>query len=264
MKNPLEDPMDRMISASNKRSEKIQNFIASQPQNVFCEQHPHITRQISMEETRKAYSDYLAELKPIYDPCQICANDRAEVELRLRLRLQGVPENLLHATLDNWTPNANEAEFLQCIRAFTIAKRGSLILLGGFGTGKTHLAVGVMRLFNSAFFVKQSTLLRMLRETYSNHIAVDPVVKCQKTDLLILDEMGLTSGGKDELPLLNEILDFRHGARKPTILTGNMDWPGLSEIIGQRLSDRLRESAYRILVFSGKSHRSEAHGRYFE
>jgi len=106
-------------------------------------------------------------------------------------------------------------------------------------------------------------LLRRLRDTYRNKAAVDPVDECQQAGLLVIDEMGVSSGGRDEFPMLHEVLDYRHGERKPTILTGNLSWDELKDVIGARLSDRLKESASAILSFSGQSYRSQARTRYF-
>lgn len=80
---------------------------------------------------------------------------------------------------------------------------------------------------------------------------------------LVLDEIGLSSGGRDELPLLHDILDHRHGNFLPTILTGNIELDTLRDVIGERMSDRLKESVFAILNFGGASHRSQARAGYF-
>jgi DNA replication protein DnaC len=38
----------------------------------------------------------------------------------------------------------------------------------------------------------------------------------------------------------------------------------LSDALGERMADRLRESTFRILTFNGSSHRREAREHYFE
>jgi DNA replication protein DnaC len=136
-------------------------------------------------------------------------------------------------------------------------------MLGNVGTGKTHLAVASMRHFEKALLVKQSTLLWRLRKTYRDASADDPIEPCQKTKLLVIDEMGLSQGGRDELPMLFEILDYRHGEFLPTILTGNIEWPEMAELLGARLVDRLRQSAFNVLNFGGNSHRPRGKADYF-
>ncbi len=46
-------------------------------------------------------------------------------------------------------------------------------------------------------------------------------------------------------------------------LPGSLTLGELSVVIGDRMADRVRESAFAILSFGGNSHRREAHERYF-
>jgi DNA replication protein DnaC len=261
--NSFEESLIAMERRSKEREENLQRFIVTQPPEINCKKHPFIIKRITLESTRLATGKNGGNPTAGYEPCPACVEEHAEIKLRERLREQGVPENLLHASIENWKPEVTDTNHLEQVRAFIAKKRGFLTLIGDVGTGKSHLGVGVMRHFHNAFFIKQNSLLRMLRETYRNRSAVDPVIECQNAGLLVLDEVGLSSGGRDELPLLNEVLDFRHCERKPTILTSNLSWESLTDALGQRLSDRLKESTFRVLVFHGDSKRSLAREKYF-
>jgi DNA replication protein DnaC len=107
-------------------------------------------------------------------------------------------------------------------------------------------------------------LLRALRATYSNPNAVDPIGVCQRADLCVLDEAGVSGGGRDEYPALHEILDHRFSEFKPTIITSNNTLEQLRESLGPRLVDRFRQAAFRVLVFAGASHRSELREHYLD
>jgi len=50
-------------------------------------------------------------------------------------------------------------------------------------------------------------LLRARRDTYADKSAFDPIERAQGARLFVLDDAGLSGGGKDELPMLHEILD---------------------------------------------------------
>jgi DNA replication protein DnaC len=256
----------RMLKLSRERAAALVAFLATQPQLRQCGKHPDETRRIDLETSQRATVGAGGIHTAAYTPCPRCQEDRKAAEHADHLRRSDVPSNLLHCTFGNWTPrDVAEAEHLRTVIAFAEDKRaGFLIMLGPVGTGKTHLAVAAMRGFRSSCLVKQSTLLQNLRDTYRDRNAVDPVDRCQGTGLLVLDEMGVSSGGKDELPMLHEILDHRHGEAKPTILTGNLGWEELKTVIGQRMADRMKESAFAILTFSGESHRKEARHRYFD
>lgn len=246
-----------LLTAIQARQAEFSQWLANQPQSVTCshgQKHPIDAEQSSLATRR------IGEFKAVYQDCQACAADMAGEWLKMR----GVPSILCHASLDNWIArNEQESATLDSVKRFSRVRRGFLLLLGEVGTGKSHLAVAVMRHFRKPWLIKQSNMLGMLRKTYRDDRAEDPLDKAKAADLLVLDEIGLSSGGRDELPLLHEALDFRHGERLPTILTSNLALDGIREVLGPRLTDRLRESAFAILSMSGSSMRAERRKLYF-
>jgi DNA replication protein DnaC len=254
----------RMIQRAEERDAEEHRirlaFMATQPQSKPCRTHPDCIRLIDEVATSKATEHFRAPTAG-YTPCPKCA----QIAENLELKKYGVPENLIHASFENFQPDGEvEADHVETVKEFCVKRTGFLILSGDYGTGKTHLAVAALRRFNSGWLVKQATLLRLLRATYSDRKADDPIERGQSAKLLVLDDVGLSSGGRDELPMLHEILDFRHGGRLPTIITSNLQFENLSAVLGERMADRLRESCFRVLTFTGSSHRHEARERYFE
>ena len=239
-------------------------FMAMQPQSKPCKFHPDCIRPIDEEATKEAthyfsFSD--GKFHAGYAPCPKCVQDEKNRELKK----YGIPENLIHATFENFTPDSEaEAGHIEVVKEFCARRTGFLIMLGAYGTGKTHLGVAALRSFNGGWLVKQASLLRALRDTYNDKAAFDPIDRAQTARLLILDDAGLSAGGRDELPMLHEILDYRHGERLPTIITSNLPFEKLSSVVGERMADRLRESAFRVLTFTGTSHRRDARARYFD
>lgn len=256
--------LQRVLRSSMQRQASLEKFLATQPQEISCPTHPHVMRAIDIERSQRATFENQGRETAGYASCPACV---AQTEFRAqneRLRHHGVPEILLHSTFANWTPRTEGDEsHLTAVRSFASLGVGFLVMVGNVGTGKSHLAVACMRSFRHAIFIKQSTLLRRLRATYRDAKAEDPIEQCQHTGLLVVDEMGLSSGGRDELPMLHEILDHRHGERLPTILTGNLTLAELRDVIGERLSDRLHESAAGVLTFGGTSHRASRRSEYF-
>lgn len=264
MNRHLAEATSRVQKRVQEQAKLMAEFLASQPASVLCGYHPDVTLRLSQDHTRRRTCDNGGRLTAGYEPCPRCQAQREEQAVQERLHRQGVPLNLLACTLDNWQPaNEHDETHLSVVRKYVSLRKGFLVHLGDLGTGKTHLAVGVMRYESSAFFVTQADLLDMLRLIYRDRTSQDPVERCRRVALLVLDEMGLSAGGRDELPLLHRILDYRHGEQKPTILTGNLSWVELTKVIGERLADRLKESAAKILIFGGYSHRPEARKRYF-
>jgi DNA replication protein DnaC len=246
---------DRIQIMTAKARETFDEWLALQDTSpIQCKNHPDVTCAVDRQatwETRRPW-----EIRRFR--CRVCVENE-------NLLHCGVPEVLVHARFENFEATDNTIqEHLETTQKFASQRSGFLVLVGSYGTGKSHLAVCVMRSFKRAIFIKQSTLLLKLRQTYRDRGAVDPVQLCQRAELLVLDEVGLSSGGRDELPLLHEILDYRYGHRKPTIITCNIPPEKLREVLGDRMVDRLKECCFAGLTFGGKSHRSAAKSRYFQ
>jgi DNA replication protein DnaC len=249
---------DGILSDATTKSADAVKFLATLPKSSPCPIHP----QVAM--AREDYRSLCAG-RALFETCWACKASIQRKEEADRIRSMGVPLNLCASTLDNWSPDDGQAKAnLDRVREFIKVRHGFLVLLGDFGVGKSHLAVGILRTFRGGLFVKQSELLRQLRQTYRNNEVVDPVTNAQSTPCLVLDDMGISSGGRDELPLIHDILDHRHGNKKPTVLTSNLTFDELCNVIGPRMADRLRESYFGVLIFGGPSRRSEAHSKYFE
>lgn len=237
---------------SKERRERYLELLKGWPPTAVCKRHPNAVVPLNEKESESL-------LTPTYGPCPGCEMDLEN----LRLHEAGVPSNLLHATLDNWFPDdAQETHILATAKEFAARKRGFLIMLGNVGTGKTHLAVGVMRCVRKPVMFTQSGLLRALRLTYGNSGASDPVEACRNADLCVLDELGVSVGGKDEYPMLHEILAYRHAEFLPTVVTSNLATDELRRTLGDRLTDRLREAAFKVLTFGGQSRRSRLRDQY--
>lgn len=251
----LNTALNSLTAAYQEKCLESKQWLAGQPQSIDCKTHrlplPIVAAQCVVG-------------RPVYAPCPLCLAECAELETQERLRGCGIPRILCRATFDNWVSDSEQdASVLDQARSFARARRGFLLLLGPSGTGKSHLGVAITRQFKQPLFVKQSELLRRLRATYRDKAAVDPVEHAQNADLLVLDEVGLSPGGRDELPLLHDVLDHRHSELKPTVLTGNLDFDALESAVGVRMRDRLRESTFAILHLGGESRRGRKRDDYF-
>lgn len=232
-----------------------------QPQSMPCKFHNEINRPIDEEATKLATSNSRHKLTAGYLPCSKCVQEAANQ----KLQEFGVPRNLIHATFDNFIPSDEfDTSHVEVVKSFCENPRGFLILLGGVGTGKSHLATAALRSIGRGWFIKQASLLRALRASYIDSAAPNPIGRAMITPIFVLDDVGLSGGGRDELPMLHEILDHRHGERLPTVITSNLEYESLTKFLGERMADRLRESVFRVLIFAGNSHRPNARERYFD
>ncbi len=177
---------------------------------------------------------------------------------------RGVPKRLVSASLDSWKASTvDQQRTIATIQAFlpTIRSGRSLILYGRPGTGKTHLAVGIMRHFVGAVSLRYATasgLAREVRCTYSRSSSEDErdvLNRHVKVGLLVLDEVGVGIGSAHERAMLHDVLAGRYDLKRPTILVSNLDLAALQEALGDRLVDRLREDDGIALGFTWSSHR---------
>ncbi|GEM_PF-318398 len=132
---------------------------------------------------------------------------------------------------------------------FASVKGGEgLFLYGQSGVGKTHLAAAVVnRLKDShwAVFVHVPSLLDQLRRQARS---IDPL---QKSDLLVLDDLGSERSTDWALEQLLVILDGRINHNRSTILTANYDseqWNKLDRIVGMRLASRIKGQHLPVLI----------------
>ena len=137
-----------------------------------------------------------------------------------------------------------------------------MILVGTPGTGKTHLACAAMREVieqgNSARYTTVSDFSRAIRATFNR--------KAEKTDgevldeyvdqcLLVIDEVGSSSGSDHEKQALFDLINRRYNAVRPTMILSNLSAPELSEYLGDRIMDRLRQGGGKLLVLNWESYR---------
>jgi DNA replication protein DnaC len=136
-------------------------------------------------------------------------------------------------------------------RIFAEEAEGWLVLQGGFGCGKTHLAAAIandrLQRGHPALFVVVPDLLDHLRATYqpNSEVAYDERFEQVRTaPLLILDDLGTQSTTPWAQEKLYQIINHRYNARLPTVITTNWEL----EEIDLRLRSRLVDPQLTTLV----------------
>lgn len=119
-----------------------------------------------------------------------------------------------------------------------------LLLMGSYGSGKTHLAAAIanqcLRDGKPALFLNTPDLLDYLREAYSpsaGETYSQRFDEIRDAPLLILDDLGTESPTPWAVEKLYQLLNARYNTQLPTVITTNKRLEDLEPRIGSRLGD---------------------------
>ncbi len=141
----------------------------------------------------------------------------------------GIPERYRHCTLENYHPGTLAqtralAEAWRFVECFPNVDRG-LIFVGGSGTGKTHLAVGIVlelaeRFYEDSFFTDFRSLPGLHFSLGGTIVGGNPSGSRVRTvSLLALDNFGAGRATDNQYRAALRILHARMRARRPTLCT---------------------------------------------
>ena len=138
----------------------------------------------------------------------------------------------------------NLRQVFELCQEFARNPQGWLVLVGGYGCGKTHLAAAIanfrITLGQPALFVVVPDLLDYLRATYapSSTVTFDERLDAiREAPLLILDDLGAHNSTPWAQEKLFQILNYRYNGRLPTVITSNQRPEELDPRIASRLRD---------------------------
>ncbi len=121
-----------------------------------------------------------------------------------------------------------------------------LVMWGTPGSGKTHLAVSILREVvrrgGSALFVTVPELLLEIRNSFSRSegTAEDEIIsRYCAVPLLILDDLGAEKTTEYSITTLYLIIDRRYREEMPTVVTTNLSPPQIEHELGARIASRL-------------------------
>jgi DNA replication protein DnaC len=133
------------------------------------------------------------------------------------------------------------------------AGRG-LWLTGGFGTGKTALAMIVSKAAidsgRSVAIYSCPRLLGVIRESIDNGGVLDFLDRLTDADLLHIDDLGAEHRTEWVLEQLYTIINARYQDERSTLITSNLSRDELADQLGERIVSRL-EGSCELLPFYG-------------
>lgn len=189
------------------------------------------------------------------ETCVCRAKDVAEAA-RSRLFAMSNLNRLSHLTFENFSPAGNNrAKFMSAqerenLRVafeksedFARNHEGWLLLEGGYGCGKTHLAAAIANFSVNngmpTLFITVPDLLDSLRFSYD-----DPEITFEQrfddirnSGLLILDDFGTQNATPWAQEKLFQIINYRYINKLPTVITTNLMLDEIEARIRSRLQD---------------------------
>lgn len=202
---------------------------------------------------------------------QVEAQQKAETEFLRMLADAKVPKRFLACELEGYRASAGTQQALEMISDYVdrwpeqVRTGESLLLIGDVGTGKTHLAVSVVKhVLRTGKRARYCTVAELLREIRATWKGVGERTESQMLDyfssvpLLVLDEVGASYGSDNEKVILFDVLNERYERMLPTIVCGNVTKEELIKALDERVIDRLRENGGKLAVLTGKSWRKVA------
>lgn len=181
-----------------------------------------------------------------------------------------LPPRLNGHTFDNYRPRNKKSVAAKkiCQRYAKEYGTGGMILVGGVGTGKTHLAAAMCKAVcdnaKSAHLTTVPRIIRDVRSSWGKNNTDSWGKQLNEEDIihkysssyvfLVIDEIGSQYGSDSEKIIISEIINDRYNNNLPTIILGNVTIEEAEEYLGARVIDRLKDNG-QIIIFDWESHR---------
>lgn len=249
-----------MASSAVQHRRNYEEWARPQPKTKKCEVHAYLQTPDMQAGAAAAIGKPKEQWQLIFRPCPKCERDSQFTWLKLA----GVPSNMTHCTIDNWTPRTNDDRLaLETVRQFCRRKAGFLIIRGkDRGIGKTHLAVAIMREWRCGMFRTQAEFFEQYQKRFQPN-ASDILERAKVTKLFIMDDFGVRAMAKEnDVTTLHSLFNHRYGECLPTIITSNDPYEDICRDLGERMQDRLEEAAFAVIELHGKSHRAGNRSKY--
>jgi len=192
---------------------------------------------------------------PEFGKMHICTCRKGQLDRRMQKRLFALSrlDELQHLNFDNFRPRGRvglrpaladslEQAYNQA-KMFARTHLGWLLLYGGYGSGKTHLAAAIanfsVEMGIATLFITVPDLLDTLRFSYDDPDATfeQRFEEIRSAPLLIMDDFGTQNATEWAQEKLFQILNYRYINKLPLVVTTNLLIEEMEPRIRSRLDD---------------------------
>jgi DNA replication protein DnaC len=203
------------------------------------------------------YEQYLLRLTEL----EVAA--RTANVLKTRIKQAAFPVHKDFDTFDfTAAPSVNKQKLLELARGEWIEQRYNCCLIGNSGTGKTHaataLGLAACRQGRRVRFFTAAQLVGRLETAQKQYQLERFLAQLDRTDVLIVDELGYLSFSRTGAELLFQVFADRY-ERRSLLLTSNLPFSEWAQVFqGERMTaallDRLTHRCH-IFEMNGESYR---------
>lgn len=135
--------------------------------------------------------------------------------------------------------------------------KSSVLMFGKTGLGKTHLSLAIANeVVKQGYSVLYDSTINFLRQIEKEHFGkeksdIDTLECMLNCDLLILDDLGTEFKSPFYQSAVYNLVNTRMNREKPTIISSNLDYNGLSAQYEERVTSRIF-TTYVCLNFVGQ------------
>ena len=237
---------ESLLLKTNLRQLKLPTMLA---------EHEKLARDAASR--NEAYEQFLLQLT------ELEVATRTANAIATRIKAAGFPVIKEFDTFDfTAIPALPKQKLLELARRDWIDQHYNVCLIGGSGTGKTHVATAIglslCRIGLRVKFTTAANLVNELESAQQQHRLDRMLANLERIDLLVVDELGYLSFSRSGAELLFQVFADRY-ERKSLLITSNLpfgEWVTIFQ--GERMTaallDRLTHQCH-IFEMNGESYR---------